>query len=71
MKVLLRFTPDDDGPQTLYADMTEAEFERIREITEDPANADDVLVIESRVDRDATAYPWTFRVSRLKVEAES
>lgn len=71
MKVLLHFTPADGESQTLYADMSEAEFDRLKEITEDPACAEDALVIHARTDRDSWSIPWTFRVRRLTVEAES
>jgi hypothetical protein len=73
MKVIIRSAAEAEGggtkEQILYAEMGRAEFDKIVEITEDPANADDALVIPSRTEPDGPVTDWTFRVGRTRLEA--
>lgn len=73
MRVLIHFDADDTPKgqiQTLYADMTQKEYDAYQAIISDPAQGDDILYINSRVKRDGPANDWMFRVSRIRLEKE-
>jgi hypothetical protein len=71
MKVLIHFDADDrDKPQTLYADMTQKEYDDYQTILSDRSQANSTLYIRSRVERNGPTKEWMFRVSRTRLEIE-
>lgn len=70
MKVRIEFAarerPPGD-PQILWADMTPQEFDRYNKFINDPAEADRILYIPSRVHEDGPTKNWMFEAGRIKL----
>lgn len=69
MRVLIHFTPKGET-KTLYADMTEAEYDAFQRILADPSQGDQTLYIRSRVERDGPTKEWMFRARLTRLEVE-
>jgi hypothetical protein len=67
MQIEIDFRPDTGGVQTLHADLPVKDVEELERVTADPANADDVVYIPSRVKRDGPVKEWMFRVGRITI----
>ena len=73
MRVLIHFDGDNTPKgqiQTLYADMTQAQYDACQAVLSDPAQGDEILYINSRVKRDGPTKEWMFRASRTRLEIE-
>lgn len=60
---------DDKGKlvQTLYADMPRSEYDRLTSLINDPAQADRIVYITSRVKKDGPTKDWMFKAGRIKL----
>lgn len=68
MQIEIEFRPDDGRKQTLYADLSTEDVERLEGIVADPGNANDVVYITSQVKKDGPSRERLFRVGRIKIK---
>jgi hypothetical protein len=70
VNVLIHFEPDDGPPQTLYAQMSQAEFDEINQGINGPDAEYTHYQIPSRVEKNGPTNRWLFRASRIRLQKD-
>jgi hypothetical protein len=65
MQVEIDFRAESGKTQTLFANMTDAEYDRYTRLINDPREADRIVYISSRVKKNGPTNEWMFEVGRI------